>query len=107
MIEQHRGGVLTVSGTLTKAHAVLTFNGGTFNVTGQITGGTPTDFNSDLDVNNATVTVSATNNNYTGPTVVYNNGTLLDGVDNALPAGTVLTTGSGTDSPYLGDKRDI
>ena len=91
------GGVLTVSGTLTKTNAVLTFNSGTFIVSGQITGGGTNTFNSDLDVNNATVTVSATNNNYTGPTVVYNGGTLLDGVNNALPAGTVLTTGSSTD----------
>ena len=96
-IQNTGGGLLTLSGTLTKANTVLTLSSGSFNVTGQITGGGTNSFNSDFDVNNATVTVSATNNNYTGPTLVYGGGTLLDGTSNALPAGTVLTTGSTSD----------
>ncbi|MGB8353237.1 MAG: autotransporter-associated beta strand repeat-containing protein [Chthoniobacteraceae bacterium] len=97
-IKNTGGGLLTLTGTLTKANTVLTLASGSFNVTGQITGGNSSTFNSDFDVNGATVTVSATNNNYFGPTVVYNGGTLLNGTNNALPTGTVLTTGSSSDA---------
>jgi hypothetical protein len=92
------GGDLTLSGTLTKANSVLTLGGGSFIVTGQITGGTTNDFNSDLVINNASsVTLDNSNNNYTGPTYVYGGSTLINGIDNALPTGTVLNLGNSSD----------
>jgi autotransporter-associated beta strand protein len=99
-------GTETVTGTLTKATSVLTFGGGIFNVSGQVTGGTSGNFTSDLDVTNgSTVTLSNANNNYTGPTYVYGGATLpsgtttlLNGITNALPVGTVLTLGNSTDN---------
>jgi|GEM_PF-809420 len=92
------GGLLTLSGTLTKSNTVLTLSSGSFNVTGQITGGSISDFNSDFNVNGAKVTITGTNNNYTGPTYVYGGGTLLNGAGNALPTGTVITLGSSGDA---------
>ena len=83
---------------MTKANSVLTLSGGSFDVTGQITGGTGSDFNSDLVVNNgAAVTLDNSNNNYTGPTSVYGGSTLKNGINNALPTGTVLTLGDTSD----------
>jgi T5SS/PEP-CTERM-associated repeat protein/autotransporter-associated beta strand protein len=92
------GGTLTLAGRLTKANTTLVLAGGSFNVTGQITGGNAGTFNSDLVVSNATVTVSATNNNYVGPTYVIAGATLINGVANALPSNTVLNLGAASDT---------
>jgi autotransporter-associated beta strand protein len=96
-IQNSGGGLLTLSGTLTKANTVLTLSGGTFNVTGKITGGSTSTFNSDLNIDGATVTLSGANNDYTGPTSIYGAGKLINGINNAMPTGTVLTVGTSTD----------
>jgi fibronectin-binding autotransporter adhesin len=96
-------GLLTISGAITKANSTLTLSGGTKGITvsGLISGGTTADFNSDLDVT-AGLTLLTHADTYTGPTNVYNNGTLEDGITNALPVGTVLTLGDSSDSSVAG-----
>jgi len=97
ILNNSSGHLLTLSGTLTKANSVLTFSGGSFDVRGQITGGTTSNFNSDLVVNmSATVTLDNSNDNYTGPTSVYGGGTLIDGTG-TMPTGTVLNLGNSGD----------
>ena len=99
MIQNSGTGLLTISGTLTKNDTVLTLNGGSngITVTGQITGGTVSNFNSDLDIVNGVTTLSNVNNNYTGPTNIYDGGTLKLGVANAVPTGSVLDLGNASD----------
>ncbi len=90
-------GLLTLSNTLTKTGAVLTLNGGAkgIKVSGLITGTNGSIFNSDLDITGGTVTLS-TAANYFGPTVIFGNGTLVNGsgAANVLPTSTVLTLGA-------------
>ena len=87
------GGLLTLSGTLSKDNSVLRLTGGSFNVTGLITGTTVG--TSDLVVDSASVLLSNTNT-YAGPTYVYNSGTLTVGVNNAIPNASVVTLGNAT-----------
>ena len=92
------GSTLTFGGTITKANTILTFTGsGNFIISGLITGGTTLNFNSDLNVAGTTVTLTNANNDYTGPTNVSGGGTLIDGVTNAIPTGSVATLGSSGD----------
>ena len=92
------GSTLTFGGTITKANTTLTFTGsGNFIISGLITGGTTLNFNSDLNVVGTTVTLTNANNDYTGPTNVSGGGTLIDGVTNAIPTGSVATLGSSGD----------
>ena len=92
------GSTLTFGGTITKANTILTFTGsGNFIISGLITGGTTLNFNSDLNVVGTTVTLTNANNDYTGPTNVSGGGTLIDGVTNAIPTGSVATLGSSGD----------
>jgi len=65
---------LSLSGVLTKDGTVLKFTGGTFNVLGRITGSSA---NSDLVVDNATVTLNNSNNDYNGPTFIQNSGKVI------------------------------
>jgi fibronectin-binding autotransporter adhesin len=65
---------LTLSGVLTKDGTVLKFTGGTFNVSGRITGSSA---NSDLVVDNATVTLTNDTNDYNGPTFIQNSGKVI------------------------------
>lgn len=92
-------GYLMLSGTITKADTALTLIGGSpgIIVTGKITGGSNSTFDSDLDIIGGTTTLSNSSNNYTGPTVIYNGGTLGIGTTNSLPTGTVLTLGNASD----------
>jgi len=93
-------GLLTLSGTLSKADTALTLSGGAFSVTGRITGGMTTDAEGGFNVGpNATVTISPTDdaNDYTGPTNIFGNSALLNGTDDALPVGTVVNLGSEAD----------
>ena len=94
-IQNSGTGLLTLSGTLTKAGTVLALNGGSngINVTGLIQGNTGSP-NSDLYITGGLVTLSAANSYY-GPTYV-NSGTLALGVSNAIPSNSALTLGSGT-----------
>ncbi|MEI7781250.1 MAG: autotransporter-associated beta strand repeat-containing protein, partial [Planctomycetota bacterium] len=87
------GGLLTLSGNLSKDNSVLRLTGGSFNVTGLITGTTVNA--SDLVVDAANVTLSNTNG-YNGPTYVYNSGTLALGIDNAIPNTSAVTLGNAT-----------
>lgn len=94
------GGLLTLSGTLTKNGTVLRLTGGSFNVTGKITGALD---RSDLYVDGATVTLSNANNDYNGPTVVYNGGTLKNGANDAIPSSSselVLGDSSNSNGTY-------
>lgn len=91
------GGTLTLAGSLSKNGTVLVFSNGTFNVTGVISGASA---NSDLVVDNATVTLSNANT-YVGPTFIRNAGTLNAAVVGAMPTATrsalvMDDTGSGS-----------
>ncbi|MDD5262803.1 MAG: autotransporter-associated beta strand repeat-containing protein [Methylacidiphilales bacterium] len=93
------GGLLILSGSLQKNGTVLVLNGNTggIKVTGVISG---TSANSDLYVTGGTTTLAAANT-YNGPTWVYGGGTLVSGIDNALPTNTTLVLGGtngGTDN---------
>lgn len=87
------GGLLTLSGTLSKNGTVLRLTGGQFNVTGTIVGANA---NSDLLVDGtSTVTLSAANT-YNGPTFVSQASTLIVGVSNAIPSNSLVTLGNAT-----------
>jgi hypothetical protein len=95
-IRNSGGGTLTLSGTLTKDGTILELAGGTFDVSGRITGASA---NSDLFINGANVTLSNTNNDYNGPTYVYGGGSLTLGVSNVIPNGSPLILGgTGSDT---------
>jgi autotransporter-associated beta strand protein len=92
-LEAGEGTSMTLTGSLSKDGSVLRFGGGgTFTVTGQITGPSP---NSDLLVDGSTVVLSNTNS-YVGPTIITNGGTLVLAVDDAMPSGSDLILGGGT-----------
>jgi autotransporter-associated beta strand protein len=90
-------GTLTLAGTLNKANSNLVFNAGgqTINVTGTITstGATGGSFNSDAYFTNGTTTLNSANS-YSGPTHIYGNGTVVNGVNNALPTSTIVELGN-------------
>jgi fibronectin-binding autotransporter adhesin len=93
IIRNSGGGVLNLIGTLTKQGSILAFYGGSYNVTGTITGTSPGgSFNSDLVLSNAAVTLGSAANYY-GPTALLAGSTLTAGVGNALPTSTILTVG--------------
>jgi fibronectin-binding autotransporter adhesin len=110
MILNSGTGLLTLGNTITKTGATLTLNAGTngINASGQITGNSGS-FNSDLDVTNGTVTLANTTNNYVGPTVIFGNGTLVNGsgADNALPSSTVLTLGTAGETGATTNTYDL
>jgi len=107
-IQNSGAGTLTLGGLITKQNSVLEFEGGSYNVTGQITGGSIGDslFNSDLILSNAVVTLSHTNDYY-GPTYLEAGSTLLDGIANALPVSTVLNIGSVSDLSTVTNAFDL
>jgi len=91
-------GLLTLAGTLDKDGTTLVLDGGAdgITVTGQITGANS---GSDLDVVGGVTTLTNANNNYNGPTVVEDGGTLVDdAVGGALPQSTTLTIGGADNS---------
>ncbi len=88
ILKNSGGALLTLGGTITRASRPLTFTGGAFNVTGQITGASST-----LTVNGATVTLSQTTNNYVGNTVVQSGGVLKNGASGTLPDTTTVVLG--------------
>jgi autotransporter-associated beta strand protein len=101
------GGTLDLSGILNKNGSILKLTGGTFLVSGQITGSAA---NSDLVVDNATVTLGAAND-YNGPTFIRNSGTLNANVANALPTANGRTAvtfdGTGTSVLTLGVSQSV
>ena len=102
VIQNAGTGTLALNGTLTKSGSVLVLAGGNFAVNGQVTGsGAPGSFNSDLVVSNATVTLNASNNNYSGPTYVVDGGLLIGLITNALPTNTVVIVGTASDTNII------
>ncbi|SKA97140.1 PEP-CTERM protein-sorting domain-containing protein [Prosthecobacter debontii] len=73
IVRNSGGAVLTLSGTQAKNGRPLTYSGGTFLITGRITGVNP----GDLILDTARVTLSNNTNNYTGSTLVQNGSTLI------------------------------
>ena len=76
------GGTLALSGNLSKNGSVLTFAGGSFNITGVISGASA---DSDVVVDNASVLTLSTANIYNGPTFIRNGSTLNANAVGALP----------------------
>jgi autotransporter-associated beta strand protein len=109
VIRNSGAGTLTLSNTLTKDGKVLTLTGGSFNVTGTITGASA---NSDLVVDAAAVTLSNANT-YDGPTYLRNAATLNANVANALPTSPARSdiimddTGSGSSTLALAASQSI
>jgi len=89
-------GQLTLSGSLVKNGTKLTLVGGSKGiiVSGTISGSSA---NSDLIISTGTTRLNSANT-YNGPTFVVAGGTLLNGIANALPTGTVLTVGGSGDT---------
>jgi autotransporter-associated beta strand protein len=93
------GGLLTLSGNLSKDNSVLRLTGGSFNVTGTISGATVGA--SDLLVDGtSSVTLSAANT-YNGPTFVIESSTLAYGITNAIPSNSVVNLGNATSQGTL------
>lgn len=98
------GAILTLSGGLSHSGAILQFLGGTYNVTGQISGSSS---NSDLLINGATVSLAGSNT-YNGPTYLTNGATLIANVTGALPSGIrSAVTISGNSTLHLGASQAI
>jgi len=96
---RNSGGLLTLSGNLSKDNSVLRLTGGAFNVTGTISGATAG--TSDLLVDGtSSVTLSAANT-YNGPTFVIESSTLAYGINNAIPANSVVTLGNASSQGTL------
>jgi autotransporter-associated beta strand protein len=83
------GGTLNLSGNLSKNGSVLTLAGGSFNITGVISGASA---NSDFVVDAGTTVTLSNANTYNGPTFIRNTSTLNANVVGALPT-TVFVDG--------------
>jgi len=83
------GATLTLSGTQARGARPLTYAGGSFVVSGRITGTSTT---SPLTIDSATVRLTHNNNSYVSPTVVQNGGTLIA----ANTTATSSATGTGS-----------
>ena len=101
------GGTLALSGNLSKNGSVLTLTGGSFNITGGVSGASA---NSDFIVDNAVVTFSNVST-YNGPTFIRNSGTLNADVVGALPTANgrtaVIFDGTGTSVLSLGAAQSV
>lgn len=84
------GGTLTLAGTLLNNGSTLGFQGGSYNVTGIISGSAT---NSDLYLSNAAVMLSNPGNDYNGTTRIHAGSTLILGLSNALPSRSTLIIG--------------
>jgi autotransporter-associated beta strand protein len=84
------GETLNLSGNLSKNGSVLTLAGGSFNITGVISGASA---NSDFVVDNASVVTLSNANTYNGPTFIRNGSTLNANVVGALPTLTANAEG--------------
>lgn len=92
-------GLLTLSGSLSKDNSVLRLTGGSFNITGMISGATPGA--SDLLVDGTSSVTLSSANTYDGPTFVNQSSNLIVGVANAIPSNSVVTLGSVTTTGTL------
>ena len=102
VVDNTGGGVMTLSGNISKDGGTFGLAGGNFIVSGTITGSSP---NSDLDIGSSiypgSATVALTSaNSYNGPTVITQGSSLLTGVVGALPTSTpsAVTLGSASDT---------
>ncbi|MEI6033500.1 MAG: autotransporter-associated beta strand repeat-containing protein [Verrucomicrobiae bacterium] len=107
-IQNSGGGLLTLSGVLTKNGTVLTLKGGStgINVTGSIAG---VNAGSDLVIDGGVTTLSAAST-YNGPTYIRNAATLNANVAGALPTGirtAVIFDGTGNSTLVLGAHQNI
>ena len=109
-IRNNGGGLLTLTGTLTKNGTVLTLQGGGYGITvnGTIAGSSA---NSDLVIDGGTITLDSANT-YNGPTYIINGGSLVANVSGALPTDTssaviMDNTGSGSSNLTLGASQEI
>jgi autotransporter-associated beta strand protein len=94
------GATLALSGNLSKNGTVLSFAGGSFSITGVISGASA---NSDLIVDGAVVALNNTNT-YNGPTYLRNAGALAANVAGAMPTSSrsaVIMDDTGTGSSAL------
>jgi len=96
IVENSGTNVVSLGGSIEKTGTVFMLAGGSFNVSGQITGNSGS-FNSDLVLSNASATFTAGSNNYVGPTYLIAGSALSNGIVNALPTNTVLVFGTNTD----------
>ena len=105
------GGLLTLSGTLTKNGTTLRLAGGSGGITvsGAIVG---SNANSDLVIDGGSVTLASANS-YNGPTALLNGATLTASVVNALPTAngrsaiSIDATGTGASTLALGASQSI
>lgn len=97
------GSLLTLGGTLAHSGSILGFYGGSYNVTGKITG---TAASSDLVLSNAAVTLSSAAD-YSGSTRLLAGSTLTAGLTNALPSTSVLTIGGAGESSLLTNNLNL
>lgn len=79
------GATLTLSGLQSRGARSLTYTGGSFVVSGRITGTATTSL---LTIDNATVRLTHNNNSYVSPIVVQNGGTLIAANTNAASSAT-------------------
>lgn len=79
------GSTLTLSGLQSRGARPLSYTGGSFIVSGRITGTATT---SPLTIDNATVRLTHNNNSYVSPTTVQNGGTLIAANTNAASSAT-------------------
>jgi autotransporter-associated beta strand protein len=108
---QNTGGLLTLSGTLTKNGTTLTLKGGANGITvsGVIAGASA---NSDLIIDGGITTLTSANT-YNGATVIINVGTLNANVVDALPTAIARSavsmdqTGSGSSTLALGASQSV
>jgi autotransporter-associated beta strand protein len=98
-IENTGGGVLTLSGAISKDNSVLRLAGGVFNVTGVISGATPNA--SDLLVTGTSTVTLSNVNTYDGPTFVNQSSNLILGVTGAIPNNSIVTVGDATTTGTL------
>ena len=102
------GGILSLTGTLSKDGTTLKLAQGAFNITGSIIG---SNANSDLVVDGANAILNGINT-YNGPTYLLNNATLTANATGALPtqtrsAVTMDDTGTGGSTLALGSSQAI
>ena len=91
IIANSSGATLTLSGTQARGNRSITYSGGSFVISGRITG---TSTASPLTIDSSTVRITHNNNSYVSPTLVQNGSTLI--VANTLATSSATGTGDVT-----------
>lgn len=97
-------GTLTLSGTLLHSGTTLGFQGGSYNVTGAITGSTA---NSDLYLSNAEVLFSNIANDFNGAVRIYAGSTLTLGLSGTLPSRSTVILGGIGETSGISNKLNL